>query len=376
MIPFVDIQRFHAPIRAALHAAALRVIDGGKYIGGEEVKRFEQEMAAGLGVPEVCGVACATSGLFAILKGLGIGPGDEVITSVHTAIATAEAISLTGAQVVFCDLQPGYFFLDAREVEQRITARTRAIIPVHLYGQPADLDSLRHLAQRHGLFLVEDCAQSQGARYRNQAVGTIGDASVFSFFPSKNLGGFGDGGAVVARNPQSMKRIRMLSNHGRDTKYDHEFEGVNSRLDALQAALLRVCLPQLDEWNAQRRQVARWYDTELAGLASVQTPRVWPETEPVYHVYVILAQRRDELQAFLKQRQIETGIHYPLSLNLQPAYARLKQPAGSFPRAEAACQQVLSLPMHPAISQAEVGQVCVAIRAFYSDHPCPESIRP
>jgi dTDP-4-amino-4,6-dideoxygalactose transaminase len=369
MIPFVDIQRFHAPIREALHAAAIRVIDGGHYIGGEEVKRFEQEMAAWLGVPEICGVACATSGLFTILKGLGIGPGDEVITSAHTAIATAEAISLTGAQVVFCDLQPDYFFLDPAEVEKRITPRTRALVPVHLYGQPADLDALRRLAQAHGLFLVEDCAQAQGARYRGRLVGTWSDAAVFSFFPSKNLGGFGDGGAVVARDPAMMKRIRMLSNHGRDTKYDHEFEGINSRLDALQAALLRVCLTQLDEWNARRRQVARWYDAGLAGIKSITLPRVWPETEPVYHVYAILASRRGELQAFLKQHQIETGIHYPLSLNVQPAYARLKLPAGSFPRAESVCQQVLSLPMHPAVTQDEVEQVCAAIRGFYLDRP-------
>ena len=369
MIPFVDIQRFHAPIRAALHAAAIRVIDGGKYIGGEEVKRFEQEMAAGLGVPEVCGVACATSGLFAVLKCLGIGPGDEVITSVHTAIATAEAISWTGAQVVFGDVQPDFFFLNPQEAEKRITPRTRAIIPVHLYGQPVDLEAFQGLARAHDLFLVEDCAQAQGARYRGRPVGTGGDASVFSFFPSKNLGGFGDGGAVVARNPALMKRIRMLSNHGRATKYEHEFEGINSRLDALQAALLRVCLPRVEEWNARRRQIAQWYDAGLTGIEPVQVPRIWPETEPVYHVYVIRAPRRDALQAFLKERQIETGIHYPFSLNLQPAYARLKQTAGFFPQAESVCQQVLSLPMHPAVSEAEVEQVCEAIRAFYSRRP-------
>jgi dTDP-4-amino-4,6-dideoxygalactose transaminase len=289
-----------------------------------------------------------------------------VITTVHTAIATAEAISLTGAQVVFCDLQPGFFNLDAAQVRRLITPRTRALIPVHLYGQPADLDALLAIAREHRLPLIEDCAQAQGARYRGQWVGTLGDAAVFSFFPSKNLGGFGDGGAVIARDPALLRRIRMFSNHGRADKYLHEFEGINSRLDALQAALLRVCLPRLAEWNERRRQAARWYDEELAGVPGVVCPQVLRETEPVYHVYVIVAPRRDALQAHLKQRGIETGIHYPYALNTLPAYAHLKRGPGSFPEAERACANMLSLPMHPAITREQVGQVCAAIRAFYT----------
>lgn len=366
-IPFVDIKRQHAPIRKALVDSAIRVIDSAHYIGGGEVKDFEVEMAQWLGAASVCGVACATSGLFAALKCLGIGPGDEVITTVHTAIATAEAVSLTGAQAVFCDLQPGYFNLDPAEVAKKVTPRTKAILPVHLYGQPADLDALQEIARRRNLFLVEDCAQAQGARHRDRMVGTIGDAAVFSFFPSKNLGGFGDGGAVTARDPEVLRKIRMFSNHGRESKFVHEFEGINSRLDAIQAALLRVCLPQVQAWNRLRRAAAAWYGAGLAGLREVSLPKVLPETEPVYHVFVILVPDREALRAYLQQRGIETGIHYPCALNELPAYARLRQGAGHFPRAEKACATMLSLPLFPGITREEVDAVCRAVQEFFSD---------
>jgi len=362
-IPFVDMARLHAPIQDALHTAALRVIDSGRFIGGEDVRGFEREMAATLGTPEVCSASCATLGLFAVLKCMGIGPGDEVITTPHTAIATAEAISLTGAQVVFGDLQPGYFNLDPAQAEARITPRTRAIIPVHLYGQPADMDAFVRLTDKHQLMLIEDCAQAQGARHKGRRVGTIGHAGVYSFFPSKNLGGFGDGGAVVARDPALMKRIRMFCDHGRTSKYMHEFEGVNSRLDTLQAALLRVCLPHLDEWNACRARAARWYDEDLAGIPEVTRPRVLPDTDPVYHVYAIQVPRRDDVQARMKEHGVETGIHYPHALNTLPAYTHLQQGKGSFPNAEQACAHVLSLPMHPSITRDEVKEASERLRA-------------
>lgn len=363
-VAFVDFQRVYAPLREELHQAAIRVIDSGKYIQGEEVKAFERDMAANLGIAEVCGVACATSGLFAALKCLGLGPGDEVITTVHTAIATAEAVALTGARVVFCDLQPGFYFLDPAEVEKKITPRTKAIIPVHLYGQPVDVDAFVALARRHHLFLIEDCAQAQGARYAGRCVGTFGDVSVFSFFPSKPLGGFGDGGAVVARDPKLMRRIRMFSNHGRESKYLHEFEGINSRLDALQAALLRVCLKHMDGWNAHRREAASWYNAGLAGIPNLVLPQVLPGTEPVYHLFVVQVPDRDALEKFLKTRQIEAAVHYPFSLNLLPAYAHLAQGPGSFPQGESACAHVLSLPMHGCITRDETDRVCDAVRAF------------
>jgi dTDP-4-amino-4,6-dideoxygalactose transaminase len=365
-VPFSDLGRQHEPIKKALHDAAIRVIDSCHYIGGEEVAAFEKDMAVWQGVPDVCGVACATSGLFATLKGHGIGAGDEVITTVHTAIATAEAITLTGARVVFCDLQPGYFNLDPAQIQKKITPRTKAIVPVHLYGQPADMDAIMEIAANHRLLVIEDCAQAQGARHRGRRVGTIGDAAVFSFFPSKNLGGFGDGGAVTAKNPDILKKIRMFSNHGRTQKYLHEFEGINSRLDALQAALLRICLPLVDEWNAKRRQVARSYAEGLNGVKQVTLPKELANTEPIYHVYCIVVPDREALQAHMKKQGIETGVHYPYSLNVLPAYAYLKQGAGSFPLAERACQHMLSLPMFPAMTKDEAGAVCAAVKQFFS----------
>ena len=364
-VPFSDMARLHAPIREQLHRAACAVIDSGRYIGGEHVQAFEAEMAASLGVAEVCAVGCATSGLFALLKGLGVGAGDEVVTTAHTAIPTAEAITLTGARVVFCDLQPGYFVIDPAQVARNITPRTKALLPVHLYGQPVDLDAILAIGRKHGLPVIEDCAQAQGARYRGQPVGTLGDAAAYSFFPSKNLGAFGDGGAITARDPQVLRRARMFCNHGRLSKFDHEFEGMNSRLDALQAALLRVELPHLDQWNALRLRAAGWYDERLAGIEQVTTPARLPHTTPVYHVYAILAPDRDALAAHLAELGVETGIHYPRALNLLQAYAYLGQGAGSFPRAERACAHELSLPMHPMITEQEVDRVCAVIRGFF-----------
>jgi dTDP-4-amino-4,6-dideoxygalactose transaminase len=364
-ILFLDLVKMHEPIKKELHDAAVKVIDGGHYIGGEEVKSFEKEMAVWLGVENICGVACATSGLFAVLKSMGIGSGDEVITTVHTAIATAEAITLTGAQVVFCDISADGFNLDLAEVEKKINSKTKAIIPVHLYGQPVDMDRALAIAGKHDLKLIEDCAQSQGAKYKGRKVGTMGDAAVFSFFPSKNLGGFGDGGAVTAKDPALMRKIRMYSNHGRESKYDHEFEGINSRLDAIQAALLRVCLKKLDGWNNSRRQVAAWYDTGLKEISQLKTPEVLAETEAVYHLYVVIVPDRDALAKHLKEKGIESGVHYPYSLNVLPAFARLEQGRGHFPKAEYACQNMLSLPVSPSLTKQEIDYVCETIRDFY-----------
>ena len=364
-IPFVDLKRMHDPVRAALHQAATAVIDGGQYIGGPEVKAFEKEMAAWMGVPEVISCACATSGLFSILKCMGIGPGDEVITTPHTAIATAEAVTLTGAQVVFADLTPGTYNVDPAEVRKKITPRTKALIPVHLYGQPVDLDAFLALAKEFNLKLIEDCAQAQGARYRGKYVGHYGDAAAYSFFPSKNLGGFGDGGAVIVRDDALRRQVRMFSNHGREAKYFHEFEGINSRLDALQATLLRVLLPLLDDWNAARREAVVWYAEGLTGIPEIQLPTVLANTEPIYHVYATLVPNREALAKALKALNIETGVHYPYALNTLPAYARLNQGRGSFPVAEHVCDHELSLPMFPGITRAEVTAVCQAIRTFF-----------
>lgn len=366
-VPFVDMVRNLAPYREKLHRAACDVIDGAHFVGGDDVKAFEREMAAWLGVDAVCGVACATSGIFAALKGLGIGPGDEVITTVHTAIATAEAITLAGADVVFCDIEsaPGCYNIDADAIESKITEKTKVIIPVHLYGHPAQLDKVLAIARKHRLLVLEDCAQAQGARYRERFVGTYGDAAVFSFFPSKNLGGFGDGGAVTAKDPAVMKRIRMFSNHGRTKKYEHELEGINSRLDTIQAAMLRVVLPALDGWNQARNTAANWYRERLAGVHGLVLPVEASGCMHVHHVFVVVTTERDRFAEYLHRQGIETGVHYPYALNLQPAYARLNQGRGSFPHAEYACEHMLSLPMFPTITRPEVDYVCDQIRAFF-----------
>ena len=364
LIKFVDIGRFHLPLRNKLHEAAIRVIDSGAYIKGPDVKIFEANLAQWMGVEEVCGTACGTSALWAALKGLGVKAGGEVITTVHTAIATAEAITLCGATPVFCDLEPGYFFLSAQEVEKKITPRTQAIVPVHLYGQPVNLDDFLELGRKYGIPVIEDCAQAQGARYKGKYVGTQSDAAIFSFFPSKNLGGFGDGGAFTTKDLDKMNWMRMFSNHGRSEKYDHEFEGINSRLDTLQAALLNVCLPYLDQWNESRRQVALWYDEGFADVEEVTIPQVLPETEPIYHVYVVLVPDRDGLREYLRANQIQTGIHYPIPLSLQQAYSYLNQGAGSFPLAEEACARMLSLPMHPALDREEVERVVDTVKEY------------
>lgn len=364
-VPFVDLKRFQSPIRGELYHAARSVIDECNYIQGQPVRDFEQALTQWIGGAPMVGVSCATAGLFALLRSIGVGPGDEVLTTVHTAIATSEAISLTGAQVVFCDIRADTYNIDPLEVQEKITAKTRAIIAVHLYGQPADMDKIADIASASRLFLLEDCAQAMGARHRGRYVGTIGDAGVFSFFPSKNLGGFGDGGAVTARDPGVAEKVAMFSNHGRKDKYLHEFEGTNSRLDTIQAAMLAVCLRHLDEWNRLRQQAAAWYDERLKDISEVTIPVVADHCEPVYHVYVIAVDERERLRTFLNDRGVKTGIHYPYSLNVLPAYAHLNLGKGHFPRAEEACRRVISLPMFPMIVEEEVDYVCRQVREFY-----------
>jgi len=366
-VPFVDMVRNLEPQMEKLQQAACDVIASGHFIGGEHVKGFEREMAEWMGVEEFCGVACATSGLFAALKALGVGPGDEVITTVHTAIPTAEAITLTGARVVFCDINAagGCYNMDADAVESKITEKTKAIIAVHLYGHPLDLDTIMDVARRHNLKVIEDCAQAQGAKYKGKYVGLYGDVAVYSFFPSKNLGGFGDGGAVTAKDPDVMRRVRMVSNHGRTRKYHHEIEGINSRLDTIQAAMLRVILPGLDAWNEARNTAAGWYKEQLDGINDLVLPLQIEGRFHIYHVFVVVIPDRDDFGKYLHDRGVQTGVHYPYALNLQPAYAYLGQGKGSFPNAEYACKHMLSLPMFPSIKREEVDYACEQIRSYF-----------
>ncbi|MFO8032138.1 MAG: DegT/DnrJ/EryC1/StrS family aminotransferase [Desulfohalobiaceae bacterium] len=364
-VPFVDLKRQYTPLMDQIQASVAQAIASCQFIGGQDLEQFCQELSSWWGVQGVVGVSSATLGLYAALKSKGIGPGDEVLTTVHTAIPTSEAISMTGARVVFCDIDPRTYNLDPGQAELRITPRSRAIIPVHLYGQPADMFRIMDLAREHELYVLEDCAQAQGARYQGQLVGTIGDAAVLSFFPSKSLGGIGDGGAVTAKDPELLQKIRMFCNHGRKQKYWHEFEGTNSRLDNIKAAMLKVTLPWLEHWNSQRRQAAQWYLQELQQVQEIVLPACNEDCEHVYHLFVILARERDQLAEHLSQRGIRSGLHYPYALNQLPAYAYLNQGTGCFPVAEDVCARVLSLPMFPGITREEVQEVCRAIKDFY-----------
>lgn len=360
MIPLVDLKAQYAAIQSEIDAAIQRVVSNTNFILGEEVYSFEKEFAAFCGADYCVGVASGTAALHLALLAFGVGPGDEVISTPHTFIATTEAISQTGARPVFIDIEPDGYNLDPNQIEAIITPRTKAILPVHLYGQPADMQSISEIAQRHGLRVIEDAAQAHGAEYRGRRVGTWGDAACFSFYPGKNLGAFGDGGAVITNDSEIADKVRLLRNHGRRDKYEHLIEGYGERLDALQAAILRAKLPHLDEWNVQRRTLANRYRQLLDGLP-VGVPVEHPRIHPVYHLFVVRTSRRDEIQRHLKSRAIETGIHYPIPLHLQPAYRYLAYREGDFPNTEEAAREVLSLPMYPELSDEQISLVAEAI---------------
>ncbi len=357
-IPFVDLKSQYESIRSEIDAAIAAVIAETAFVGGRFVKEFEQAFARYCGVRHCVGMANGTDALFIALRALGIGPGDEVITVANSFIATSEAIRMAGAQVVFVDIDPSTYNIDVTRIEEKITPRTKAIIPVHLYGQPADMDPILALARKHGLRVVGDAAQAHGALYRQQPVATLADITCFSFYPGKNLGAYGDGGAIVTDNEEWAGRARMLANHGRTQKYDHDFEGVNSRLDGLQAAILGVKLRSLDEWTEKRRAAARLYDDALEGVG-VETPTELPDVRAVYHLYVVRvpAGRREKLQAALGAAGIATGIHYPIPLPYLNAYRHLGHTLEDFPQSLKVSGEILSLPMFPELSGDQVAYV-------------------
>ncbi len=365
-LPLVDLGRQQASIEDAVLAKVRQVITGGRFVLGAEGKAFEQEFAAYLGVGHCIGVASGTDALALILRALGIGSGDEVITAASTFVATAEAIALVGARTALADVTADTDTIDVGQVERRITARTRAVIPVHLYGQPADMAPLLDLARRRGLAVVEDAAQAHGAVVCGQKAGTLGDAAAFSFYPAKNLGAYGDAGAVVTNDDRLAAAVRRLRNHGGLDKYAHELVGQNSRLDELQAGILRVKLPHLDAWNARRRRHARAYDRLLSAIPGVALPHAVSDRTHVYHLYVIRVDpaRRDALRAHLWNRGVETGIHYPVPVHLTPAFTHLGHKRGEFPVAEALAGAVLSLPMFPELTEEEITYVAAEIDAF------------
>lgn len=365
-IQLVDLKAQYLGIQEEVNSSIRRVIEEGAFILGKYVKEFEEAFASFCRAKHAVGVASGTDAITLALKAMGIGPGHEVITAPNSAAPTAEAIGLAGAKVVFADIDPETYNLDPEKVKKAITSRTRAVMPVHLYGQPADMDAFREIAGAYGLRLIEDAAQAHGAEYKGQRAGTLGEAACFSFFPSKNLGAYGDGGAVVTNDPLIAERVSMLRDHGRKEKYTHEIEGYNSRLDALQAAILSVKLKYLEGWNECRRKRARQYDELLSPIQGVTIPRVRPGLKHVYHIYVIKVENRDSLRKNLKEMGIQTGIHYPLPLHLQPAFAHLGLPRGTFPRAEEATSKVLSLPLYPEIRAEQIEAVAEAIKLHIS----------
>lgn len=362
-VRFVDLNAQYASINADIDAAVARVINRGDFILGEDVRLFEAEFAAYCGVDFACGVASGTAALELLLRAYGIGEGDEVITAANTFIATTLAISYVGAKPVLVDIDPDTYNIDVNQIEQAITPHTRAIIPVHLYGQPADMDAIQEIANRHHLFVIEDACQAHGARYHGHRTGSLGDAAAFSFYPAKNLGAYGDGGIAVTNDPVIAEKVRMLRDYGQLEKYHHLTIGYNSRLDTLQAAVLRVKLSHLDAWNAARRDHAAHYTRLLAG-SEVVTPTVMADVESVWHLYVIRSHCPDGLRNHLTQHNIQTGIHYPIPIHLQPAYLHLGYKTGDFPVTEKYAKEILSLPMYAELQPDAITHVVDVIRAF------------
>jgi dTDP-4-amino-4,6-dideoxygalactose transaminase len=362
-IPHMDLSAQTAALKEELLRGFRRVLDNNAFCLGPEVQAFEKEFAAYCGSAHGIGVNSGTSALHLALLALGVGPGDEVITTPFTFAATAWAISYCGATPVFADIDPASYLIDPKAVEKAITPRTKAIVPVHLYGQPVDLDALLDLAKRKGLPLVEDAAQAHGATYRGRRIGSFGDAAAFSFYPSKNLGACGEAGIVLTQNAALAAKIRALREHGQTRRYYHDTIGFNYRMEGLQGCALRIKLPHLDTWVGCRQKLAALYGTLLQD-GPVQLPRVLPHRTHAYHLYVVRHKNRDSLCEFLKSRGIGTSMHYPVPLHLQQAYAQLKLPKGSFPHAEAAAAECLSLPIFAELKEEQVETVATAIKQW------------
>ncbi len=364
MIPILDLRAQYHSIKQEIDAAVGGVLEEGHFILGPNVKALEQEIARTCGCGYGIGMASGTDALRLAMDALQIGPGDEVITTPFTFVATANTVSRAGATPVFVDIDPQTFNLDPARIEAAITARTKAILPVHLYGQPCDIKPIMDLAARHNLPVIEDSAQAIGATYDGKPVSSFGVIGCFSFYPTKNLGAYGDAGMAVTGDQEIAALLDVLRRHGGRVKYYHERIGYNSRLDEIQAAILRVKLRHLDDWTAARRRVAARYDELLAG-APVTTPYQAPNVKHVYHQYTIRAPRRGELEAFLKGRGIGTMIYYPVPLHLQEIYANQGLGPGSLPEAERAAEEVLSLPIYPELTDGQIEEVAAAIRQFY-----------
>jgi dTDP-4-amino-4,6-dideoxygalactose transaminase len=355
-VPFVDLQAQYKSVKDEIDAAIARVLDNASFILGREVEAFEAAFAEYVGARFCIGLNSGTAAIQLAVTACGLGAGDEVIVPANTFFATAEAVSTAIATPVFVDAHPISYNLDVSKIEAAITERTRAIIPVHLYGQAADLDSIFSLAERHNLIVIEDAAQAHGSRYKGRRVGALGRAGCFSFYPGKNLGAYGEGGAVVTNDEEVARRVRLLRDHGSAQKYTHEIVGYNFRLEGIQGAVLSVKLSHLDRWNELRREHAARY-RELLRESDLRLPVEMPYAEHVYHLYVVQSERRDALQQTLSESGVQTGIHYPIPIHLQPAYASLNYRRGDFPEAEGQAARVLSLPMFPELTHEQIMRV-------------------
>jgi len=363
-VPFADLYAQYHSIKSEMDAAIAEVIRTSAFIRGPFVQRFEREFATTAGLEHCISCANGTDSLYIAMRALGVRPGDEVIAPAHSWISTTETITQAGGNVVFCDTDPSTYTIDPAQIEARITSRTVGIIPVHLYGQPAAMDVIMAIAARHKLWVIEDCAQAHLARYQGRMIGTFGTAASYSFYPGKNLGAMGDAGAVLTNDTGLAERMAMFARHGGLTKGDHQIEGINSRLDGMQAAVLSVKLPYLARWTARRQQIARQYQSLLANVPGLSLPQVAEGREHVFHLYVVRHERRNELASFLAQRGIQTVINYPVALPFLPAYRRLGHRPADFPVAYHNQSRVLSLPMFPEISDDQMQAVASAIREF------------
>lgn len=364
-VPFVDLKAQYQPLKPEIDRAIQSVIDETAFVGGKYVDAFENAFAEAYGLRHCISVANGTDAIYVSLKALGIGPGDEIITVANSWISTSEVIAQTGARVVFVDIEPDYYTIDVDRIEEKITSKTKAIIPVHLYGQSAEIDRIVEICEKRSLFLVEDCAQGHFARYKGQTVGTFGIAGTFSFYPGKNLGAYGDAGAIITNDDEFAVKARMFSKHGALKKHKHEIEGINSRMDGLQAAVLSVKLPYIHEWNRKRLENANLYNQLLSVADSIVTPQTHPNVKHVFHLYVVRVVNREGLRKSLEEKGISTGIHYPTPLPLLPAYKYLNHKPSDFPVAYEYKDQILSLPMYPELMDSQVKYIVDSINEFY-----------
>ncbi len=373
-IPFVDLKAQYLSIQTDIDTAIANVISETAFIGGKYVESFERNFAAIYGVKHCISVANGTDSLYILLKMLGVGQGDEVITVANSWISSSETISQAGATPVFVDIDPDYYSINEQKIEQAITAKTKVIVPVHLHGQACDIDTIMAIANRHNLYVIEDCAQSHFSEYKGRRAGTIGIAGSFSFYPGKNLGAYGDAGCIITNDDELAVKVKMFARHGALKKHQHQIEGINSRLDGLQAAILDAKLPHILHWTDLRIKNAALYDKHLADIEDIILPKVRPESKHTFHLYVIRTEKRNQLAEFLKEQGIETAVHYPVALPNMKAYEYLGHSPADFPIASEYQDKILSLPLFPELSEAQIIYAAGKIKEFFANGYADRSV--